>query len=279
RANALAGRRHVDFDDYDHRQAMVRALRVHERLGTLRRVDGDPTAWANRHEAADGLYEFRMLAYHILASLDRDAVGRLLTRADPAAEVAVGDGLPPRVRLYRELLLAPALWRADDPEAFAVLLDRHERRRVADELYDLTGWELEMTGSYAALVRANGSSSRYGVLFPGRGVRTDLALLICAAVRDGLSGGESYTTDAEGSVLLTEVQLERLVIALSDRYRGYWGTGLAGSTTGELVRQAVAELRAWDLLRGPDAEGRYRVLPLASRFRGYYPDSPKGVET
>lgn len=276
RANALAGHRHVDFDDYAHRQAMVRALRAHERLGTLRRVDGDPTSWVQRRDAGDGLYEFGPLAYHLLAALPRDGIRRLLSRDDAAAEVEVEDGLPPRVRLYRGLLLAPAVFRADDPEAFQLLLDRHERRRIADELYDMTGWELEMTGAYAALTRASGSASRYGELFPARRARTDVALLVCSAVLEGVRRGtrEWPIDDAGGCVVLTEVQLEGLVVELSDRYRSFWGTTYAGRSTEALLRDAVEELRSWDLLRGPDGDGRYRLLPLAARFRAFYPEEP-----
>lgn len=290
RANAVFGERHVDFDDYAHRQSMVRALRAHERLGSLRRVDGDPTSWMNRREGGNGLYEFGPLAYRWLVSLNGDGIRRLLARGDPAAEIEVEEGLPPRVRLYRQLLLAPAAFRADDPEAFGLLLDRHERRRIADELYDMTGWELEMTGAYAALTRPAGSASRHGELFPARRARTDLALLICTAIRDGLAGrpdaaasGPSlgdlpggWETDDGGCVIVSEAQFERLVVALSDRYRAYWGASFANRSTEAVLREALDEMRAWDLLRGPDAEGRYRILPLASRFRGYYPPEQAG---
>ena len=61
------------------------------------------------------------------------------------------------MRAWRALLPGPALFRFDDPDAFAALLEHVDS--ISNELLDTFGWLLDIHRDYACIVRASGMST------------------------------------------------------------------------------------------------------------------------
>lgn len=270
-ANALLGEGHLDWNRYEQRQSLRRAVAGLEELGALRRVDDGLEGWVQRG-AGEGLYEFTPLVPHLYVHLPPDLFTRLAVLADAAAlEEPAAISAPPEQRLYRTLLLSPALYRADDPEAFALLLPRDRRRTIVRDLHEHLGWDLEVTESYACLLRPSASEASESFLFPFRGALCHVILLLLARVQEMVAAGACHR-DACDRVRLPLSALTRELVDLRSRWGEHWGSTLGKLSAPALAEAVLGALRDWDLLAGPDADGQVLVLPLAARFRGVYRD-------
>jgi hypothetical protein len=63
---------------------------------------------------------------------------------------------------------------------------------------------------------------------------------------------------------------------LRQSYGSYWGTGVKESSVEELLEEVYRQMRLFGLLRGPDAERRFLILPTAARYSvTYQQDQPE----
>lgn len=274
-ASIAAG--HVDWNTYAHRQALRRALTALEEMGALRRLDGSTETWAAGGEG-NSLYEFTSLAQHLHVFLPERLYADLAVAGDPAVlrQTVQGAGGPAQ-RLYRTLLLAPALYAADDPEAFALLSGRDRRRAIARDFVHTFGWDLEVAPAYACLLRPAASEVSEQAVFPFRGAIGHVVLLLCAALREAVAAGR-IAPDPYDRLPLSPARFEAELLAVSRRWGDAWGSSVGRMALPRLA-EAVAEVMCdWGLLDGPDADGRLWVLPLAARFTGFYRDDGQGLE-
>ncbi|MBE3590059.1 MAG: TIGR02678 family protein [Firmicutes bacterium] len=283
RANELVGPGHLSWDVYAHRLSMRRALAGLEAIGVLRRLDGDAQKWAE-DRSGNSMYEFTPLLRHFYVELPTRIVGEIgapvpaeevAAALEPGAASPLAQSVPPEQRLYRTLLLSPALFRADDPEAFDLLAHGERRRRIAEDLQDAFGWDLEVTSAYACLLRPSASEVSETALFPIQGALSHVILLLFAELRDRVRRG-LLEPDAYDRLRLTQAQLASMVTELRARYGEHWGATMAQLGTRALVQEVLEALTEWDLLRGPDADGQWYVMPLAARFSGAYAGAEAG---
>ena len=265
----------LDLLDHRHRGSLVRALRCLEALGAIRRLQGELEAW---DPAAGGnvLYEFLPAAQRLLVRADWErvfalATGPGYTRTEP---LPPGNASPLQ-RAWRALLLGPALYRCDDPEAFAALLAA--RAEVRRQLYGALRWELELRRSFALVLRRAGGLEEDGagaaLVADGATVRVERRavyqpiLLLAAEARRRVAAGE-WRADADDVVTLPEAEFEGVVWALRQQHRERWGVTLGGDP--RLTATVLAEMRLAGLARGPDADGFVHLMPLLARVLGRY---------
>jgi hypothetical protein len=235
----------VDWNVYAHRQSLKRALAALEEMGALRRLDGSTEAWASDNQG-NTLYEFCALAGSLVSS---------------------GDSVPQdaQQRLYRSLLLLPAVYPQDDPEAFALLQGRDRRRSIAQNIHDRFGWELEVAPTYAALLRPSASEVSESLLFPFRGALMHVVLLLCRLWRD-----RGPARDASDRFFLSEARLQADLVEARKRWGVQWGSTLSQVSSERLLEETAAVMKEWRMLSGPDQDRVYTVMPLAGRFTGAY---------
>lgn len=296
RAADVVGPRHVDWDQYQHRLALRRVLAGLEEIGVVERLDGDTDAWAATG-SGNSVYEFTVLARQFYLDFpsgilgepsDRPEIPELAPLLRPSAERTPSlRGTNARQRLYRTLLLDPALFHSDDPEAFALVLAHDGRRQIAEDIADALGWDLEVTPHYAALLRPSGSRTLDPGVFPQHSALGDAALMLFTEVRALVAAGD-LTLAPDGSAVLTQSRFTALVSDLRQRYGEFWGTVLkARGVTG--LRDDLREfLSVWDMIREDADEGLLHVMPTAARLRAIYgsdapadaddPDDPEGGE-
>lgn len=277
RAKELLGPGHLDWNVHAHRLALNRVLKGLEAVGALRRIHGDTEGWA-QSRTGDTLYEFTSLVGHLYVQMP-DAVFDNVTGASAITEIAATTDVAtdrhtlvnatPLQRLYRMLLLSPALYACADPEAFALLHGRDRRQAIAADLRDTLGWDLEVTETYAALLRPAASEVSEQALFPFRGALSHVILLLCGHLQELASTGE-LVPDAYDRIRLTPARLTAILTRLRATHGDQWGKTVGGLGTQSLIDTVMTAMREWDLLDGPDADGQIYVLPLAARFRGLY---------
>lgn len=269
------GAARLDWKLRPHRDSLERAIRALEAMGALRTVNGELSTWVRSREG-DTLYEFTGVAQHLHIDLPDTLYDALVLDDDPRAlqhgESTAGE----RERVYRTLLLSPALHAADDPEAFAWLSRRDRRESVARDVAERFGWELEMTSGYAALLRPIADAVGRRV-FPARSALSHAALLLGGHLREQVRTG-ALTADAHECITLPQAAFETQVLEVRTRWGGNWGVGLNAYKLEALAEALLGELRDWDMLQGPDRDGYVTVMPLAARFSGVYREHGEGLD-
>lgn len=276
-ASAVVGVGHIDWNQYDHRQALRRALSGLEELGALRRIDREIDEWVYRG-VGEALYEFTSLVPHLHVNLPTDLFVRLAVQMDTAAlaEPLANSGSPEQ-RLYRTLLLSPALFRADDPEAFALLQTRDRRRTIVNDIGSRLGWDLEITESYACLLRPSASDASEPFLFPFRGALCHALLLLLSRLRE-LVAARELGCDGYDRISTSRAQLRSEIMELRSRWGQNWGTTFSRLPAQQMADDIEEALRVWGLVQGPDVDDQVLILPLAARFTGVYRDDGLSAE-
>jgi len=275
-ANAAIGPGHLDWNQFSHRQALRRALGGLEELGAVRRVDRDMDEWVHRG-VGDALYEYTSLVPHLYINLPAHLHTRLAVQGEKAALSEPHTVGTDEQRLYRTLLLQPALYRAADPAAFAILQSRDRRRNVVNDLSGHLGWDVEVTESCACLLRPSASEASEGNLFPFRGAICHVILLLMGRLQELIAAGDA-TVDPYDRISLFEAELRREIVDLKSRWGDNWGTTLGKLSPKPLADQVLGLMSTWGLLEGPDRDERVLVYPLAARFRGVYRDEGLAAE-
>jgi uncharacterized protein (TIGR02678 family) len=265
----------IDWDLRAHRESLERAIRALEGMGALATVHGDVSEWV-RSGKGDTLYEFTGLAQHLHVHLPDPLYDALVLDGDPSVLSAPAAQAGPRERLYRALLLSPALHAPDDLEAFALLRRRDRRETLAADFREHFGWELEVTDSYAALLRPFADAVGLRV-FPGRSAITHAALLMGTHLREKVADG-TLNPDAHERITIAGAAFETLVLEVRARWGQNWGTGLGGMSREAFMQALTDELRGWEMLQGPDRDGYVTLMPLVARFAGCYREHGEGMD-
>lgn len=269
------GKRRIDWTLRSHRESLERAIRALESMDALGTVNGDVGEWVRSGEG-DTLYEFTGLAQHLHVDLSDALYDALVLDGNSAALEPAAASVPPRERLYRTLLLSPALHASDDPEAFALLKRRDRRDVLVSEFRERFGWELEVTESYAALLRPFADAVGLRV-FPGRSAVTHAALLLGTHLREQVANG-ALEADAQERITMATAAFETHVLEIRARWGSNWGTGLGGMSHETFLQALMDELRGWDMLQDPDGDGYVTLMPLVGRFSGCYREHGEGMD-
>jgi uncharacterized protein (TIGR02678 family) len=274
----------LDFTRRADAQSLRRALRALVDLGMLRAVDGSDEAWLDGDGQGDALYEFTDAATTFLAGLDRrafDAVREHTREAAPssAGGLAALADLAPLMRAWRALLGSPVFLRYDDPDAFAALW--HARRQVALDVEQLGDDLLDITPSYARLVRPSGASASGEPRLSPRRALDHAVLCFCSHLRLAVAAGVLGPPDADSDcVFTTGAALLRVFEDTVAAQSRFWGRQLhARARDADLFSDVCAAMRRLGLLRGPDQTGAAVVLPTAAAYSvTYLVDPPSAAE-
>jgi len=260
----------LDWRNYEHRKSLVRVLQFVTNLGMLKVVDGD-TGSFNNAEEAEVLYEASVVARYFMRTYPKDLAQFHSQEELLAADLIAGDeevtGARRRHRIYRQLLLTPAMYKhpGEDPD---FLYLRNMRARLQDDLDKHTGLQLELYRQTAMLVAPEPRA--HLTLFPDQKSICDLALQLSAYVREERLHGRRQL-DEQGRLVLSEVEFVQAVKACQQKYGRGWSKqyreGLLKDTAAELLEL----LRGWQMAAVDKATGRVYLLPAFARLTGDYP--------
>lgn len=258
----------LDWTRRDQRLAARRVFRGLEEMGVLRLQDGSVEDWAEDTGKRDALYAWGAAAWRLHVALPAPELERLAEGrpAPPSPDPAEGTD---DIRLFRTLLLNPAVFRRDDPAAFRLLHDAERRARIERDLTYLTSWKLEVTAEYARVLRPARSDDAVQTPIPLAAGISHVVLCFCGLLRDRRRE-DRLVADGPGWFLVHEGRIEQDVDELQKRYGAQWGKGLREQKVSSLTRDLIDEMKAWGMMRGPDAAGQYQVLPTAARLAAHY---------
>jgi uncharacterized protein (TIGR02678 family) len=268
RSAAPDGTGGLDWAARDQRLAARRVFRGLEEMGVLRLQDGSVDEWADDTGKRDALYAWGAAAWRLQVNLPAAELEALAEGRAAPASPAPPEGTD-EVRLFRNLLLNPALFRRDDPAAFRLLDDPERRAIVERDLKYLTSWKLEVTAEYARVLRPARSDDAVQTPIPLASALAHAVLCFCGLLRERQQAGRLVPAGGE-RFLLHESRIEQDVAELQARHGAKWGKMLREQKVTLLMRDLLEEMKAWGLMRGPDASGQYEVLPTAARLAAHY---------
>jgi len=277
----VEGETGFDFRRPADRYSIQRALQYLEDLGGLRLVDGQTKEWVEQTSDADVLYEFTEVIHSLVSALNPQLLTMAAAHLNDEGKTLrptllqdmIGNLFPvastkPLIRAWRTLLLGPALFRYDDAEAFAQLVAHADE--VANELLDTFGWLLDVKRDYACIVRASGMSTGPVTSFTPFGTSDQMALLMCTAIREQVTGGAWPKPDSYGCLHVTTEDMNALFYTLRERYGENWGNEARSKSSRTLLNDIYRKMRQVGLLRGPDGAGNVLILPTAARYSVTY---------
>ncbi|MEN6566451.1 MAG: TIGR02678 family protein [Veillonellales bacterium] len=260
----------LNWENYEHRRSLVRALAFAAEAGLLRLVDGDSEQFAMRREG-EALYEVTLLARYFLRSYPKDLQQYDSMQSLQAAELSddeVATGTGRRNRIYRQLLLTAA-YNGDDarPEDFAYL--RNMQRRLREELENTTGLQFELYKDSAMLT----SPERTGwgrQIFPAYRSGIHAVVLHFAA----LYRRQRQKKEAPDS--LSAVEFEGLAAECRREYGSGWTKEYRELPLGRLAAAVLAELVEWNMAVTDRETGLIQFRPALGRLQGQYPADYQG---
>jgi len=107
-------------------------------------------------------------------------------------------------------------------------------------------------------------------LFPTLAVLSDISLVLAGELRRKLTlDAYRYERDEQGCYLLTQSELEGLMMELRGRYGEWWSKEYREKPTAGLATDLVVHLQEWNL-GWPDGVGGVRLFPALVRWNGDY---------
>lgn len=270
-----------DFRRQADRYSIQRALLYLEELGGLRLVDGQTRQWVEQASGADVLYEFTEVIRSLVSAFNPQLLAVVAERLNDSekeqalqptllreGESVYAAHIRPLLRAWRALLLGPALFRFDDPEAFAELVIHADT--VGAELLETFGWQLDVKRDYACVTRASGMSSGPVTSLTPFGASDQIAMLLCTAMREEVQAGNWPAPDSYGCLHTTTQDMNALFYTLRERYGDNWGSEARSKSGRSLLNEVYKKMRQVGLLRGPDSKGNILILPTAARYSVSY---------
>lgn len=283
----------IDWTLYDHRLAMSRALKKLRDLEVITAVEGDESDWARSADGQDVLYEASPLARYVLRRFPKDLasyenVEELygFDSANADADTAPGENRAGaadsdaaairsrRHRVMRRFLQEPIVydWQWDEASRRYV---QTQRASLIDRLEQWTGLvgHRYREGLVFTWPELTGPMD----LFPSQAALSDIVTLLAAQLRSALTETpQRFERDANGSVVLTQSEFERLLVMLREHSGEYWTKEFREMTSAELASQVALHLAAWNL--GNPTDSGVVLFPGLVQWFGYYDEEAGDVE-
>lgn len=263
----------VDWSYRPHRMSMVRVLRHALDLGLLVAYEGNSEGFANSGDQ-EVLYENTGLSRHMSVHFGRDISG-CHSVEDFEALAWTGEDDPRRRRVnrvYRQLALTPGLyWSEGDQEDFDYV--KNQRQNLDRNLREALSGELQVHKNGAFLIQEDGD--KWGRIHPGGSALSDVALLLCAYLREMVLDGR-LERRADDRIALTAREFRLFLTRCRSDWGAGWGKQLRACSDEKLCEEVIRYLTGWMLLE--EREDGLLLTPAAAKWVGHYPGDYHGEE-
>ena len=257
----------MDWTRFSHRKSLVRALRYAQRIGLLIVYDGVSEAFGN-DQTQEVLYENTGLSRHFPVHFGRDimhcnSIEDFESFAWEGEDAARGRQRIQRV--YRQLTLSPALyWSEHDHSDYDYV--KNQRSWLNRYLSETMGGELHVHKNGAFFVLDE--EHRFGSVHPRDSAISDVALLLCAQLRNRIKAG-IYPRNEDDTVFLTHREFQHEMIQCQAQYGTGWGRRLRELSLDKLAQELISYLSDWMFLE-KQLEG-ILLYPAVGKWIGRYP--------
>jgi uncharacterized protein (TIGR02678 family) len=262
--------RGLNWENYEHRKSLVRVLAFTCDMGIVKEVDGVSGNFSGSSEN-EVLYEVPVVGRYFLRVFPKD-----LTKFTSIEELLAADGYDEEEqvvgkvrsqRVYRQLMLTP-VYDFNDARDEDLLYLKNYRHRIRDDMEAHTYFQFELY-SHGAMLTA-GERQGHMTLFPDRTGIADVMLHFAALVR-GQIGEKRRAISTDGSMLLTQVDFEKLVVECKQNTGSGWSKEYREMTIPRLTGVLEKELVEWSMARVDEDTGMMTLCPVLGRTVGQYP--------
>lgn len=258
--------RPVNWTQFLHRKSLVRVLQYAQEVGLVLVYDGNSALFGN-DQNQEVLYENTGLSRHFPVHFGRDIM-KLRSIEDFESLSWEGDETDQRRRrVYRQLALAPGLYCSDESRSDYDYI-KNQRRTINGNLDKFLNGELQTYKNGAFFLLSEGE--RCGAVYPSARALSDVALLLCAQLREQINQG-IYPRQEDDTVLLTQREFRFELGRCRDRYGNGWGSQLRACSLERICQELTAYMSNWMLLE--ELDGDILLYPAVGKFVGVYPAS------
>lgn len=254
----------VDWTRFPHRKSLIRVLQYAQEVGLVLVYDGNSALFGN-DQNQEVLYENTGLSRHFPVHFGRDIMDCRSIEDFEALSWEGDDTEQRRRRVYRQLALTPGLYCSDQSQSDYDYI-KNQRRTVNGNLDQFLNGELQLYRNGAFFLMSEGE--RCGMLYPGTRALSDVALLLCAQLRDQVIQSV-YPRRADDTVLLTRREFRYEIQRCRDRYGNGWGSQLRACSLEHICQELTAYMAGWMLLE--ELDGDILLYPAVGKLVGRYP--------
>lgn len=254
----------VDWTRFPHRKSLVRVLQYAQEVGLVLVYDGNSALFGN-DQNQEVLYENTGLSRHFPVHFGRDIMECRSIEDFEAFSWEGDDTEQRRRRVYRQLALTPGLYCTDQTQNDYDYI-KNQRRTVNGNLDQFLNGELHLYKNGAFFLLSEGE--RCGLLYPGTRALSDVALLLCAQLREQVLQGV-YPRRADDTVLLTRREFRYELGRCRDRYGNGWGSQLRAYSLEHICQELTEYMAGWMLLE--ELDGDILLNPAVGKLVGSYP--------
>ncbi|WP_102342590.1 TIGR02678 family protein [Galactobacillus timonensis] len=258
----------VDWTVFSNRRSLIRVMQYAEKISLVILHEGnlDSVSGNTRFEV---LYENTGLSHYFALSYPYDT-SSCQTAADfetlAADDVNLDRGRMRVNRVYRQLLLSPAMYWSSVDDADALYL-RNQRRFVSGYLKEAVGARLDIHRNAAFLVFQEDASA-FGREFPDMSTLSDVVVLVCAWLRE-----QDLKVGADGTAQISPDDFQQAVQTVRKQYGGAWSKEYREMDLPLLISRILSCMQGWMMARRE--ETTIRLYPAVWKFAGAYPEGAR----
>ena len=209
----------IDWILYQYRRHLIKVIKFCETCGILVVNDGNEESFA-KNDTSEVLYENTGVSRYFMKNFTQDIMGYESPKdfeGEEWLDMKEDRGIVRRQRVYRSLLMSPALYKTEDNEEDFLYI-RNYRNVIGGDFSDLFDCELHIhkTGAFLVL----GAESRLGRSFPEGNTLSDILLLCNGIFREEIQN-RNISVAADESVVLPKEQFQEMV----ERCKIMYGAG------------------------------------------------------
>ncbi|SLJ92157.1 MULTISPECIES: TIGR02678 family protein [unclassified Paenibacillus] len=251
-------------EGYRNRLSLVRVLKEAVQRCLIEVIDKNIEDFQDR-ETNDALLRSTGLVKYFMRNIGFNIEGELtlndimLIQETQEQEL----GLERKHLLYRKLFLEPALYRHEVSASDFDYLKQYSRHlnEHAEKYYDMN---LDVYGSSAFLVKENVSTFRR--FFPASNAESNLLVQFATLLRlKIIDDNDSLVEQKDGTVILTNIDLDIMCRQLIDENSHGWTTGLKSMSITEIKNKIKNMLFEWKLAETTH-EGDLKLYDVIGRF-------------
>ncbi|MCL4515645.1 MAG: TIGR02678 family protein [Firmicutes bacterium] len=268
--STFPGEEKIDWTLYRHRKYLVKVLNFAANLGLIRVDDGDDRDFTMTVET-EVLYENTGVSRYFVRNFSRNILSYANWRDledDEWLEMDRERGAVRRHRVYRRIFLSPAVYAegADDPDFLYI---KNFRSTIQKEIEDYLESQLHVHKNSAFLV-LNGDK-QFKSAFPEQKTISAIVLQVNAELRRLVSAGELQVRE-DDLILISRNQLERVIDHCRKEFSGGWSKEFREMPDAKLYEEVIAYMSGFSMLEPGSNRQELRLLPLAGKATGRYPE-------
>ena len=211
----------IDWTLYQYRRHLIKVIKFCETCGMIVVNDGNEESFA-KNDTNEVLYENTGVSRYFMKNFTQDIMGCESPKdfeKEEWLDMNEDRGIVRRHRVYRSLLMSPALYKTEENEEDFLYI-RNYRNTIGGDFADLFDCELQIHKTSAFLVL--GPESRLGRSFPEGNTLSDIVLLCNGIFREEIQK-QKISVAVDESVLLSKQQFQEMI----ERCKSEYGKGFA----------------------------------------------------